>query len=598
MKNLKIKALSFCLIGFLALLTKAYAQVQTFNNRYPTLVLPMYNIDLPINKEIKVINTSNNQEVKLFDAIAKLQNKPSVIVTWSNSDELQNYHLQRLDSLVKLSNMNEINLVIINLNNYFNPASKSFPKNGLESKTLRASIEKKHPKWLEIPFYLGNLYEFNSFYGTTREPFIIYLDNQKKIISTTALSKDVYAKNIYQYITTFAKPPSGKYIFISGGVQIGDKDKADFYVARNKITETTTQIQYLDPKSKKVFFQINYSLNKPNFLLPLRPISCNGTFAYKDENEKIVFEGDCANDYLNNLTTYENNKIVSEMENFTELNENYLINYDEVQGNLNEEIQNFVKPANTLTPVMYSRYNKNGGKVVTEYNNWGKKVSEKNYYPNGKLGFEGNWTIKNWYYENGKIKESSFYVDGKKNGKCSKFYENGKLKSIDLYENGERKPQKGYQKFFENGSKMETRFLDGSEDHFYSNNQLMFKRLPIEQANNASETLFYPNGKVSTKIQFDANGYVTCGSKFYSQAGDLLNKPYVLNKLINTLFELYKNMDLEAKTDDNSITEKNATRFFLKDKQDQFNLWFPLDNKGYEEANGKRYQILVDISCD
>jgi len=102
-----------------------------------------------------------------------------------------------------------------------------------------------------------------------------------------------------------------------------------------------------------------------------------------------------------------------------------------------------------------------------------------NYFSNGKIKDSsyrvngvGDFIIKSWnengqliqsfgfknsnyngtsltFYDNGLIKDSAFFVSGKREGICKKWYENGKLKFIDNYKNGKLEGQQIL--FYENG---------------------------------------------------------------------------------------------------------------------------------------------------
>lgn len=131
----------------------------------------------------------------------------------------------------------------------------------------------------------------------------------------------------------------------------------------------------------------------------------------------------------------------------------------------------------TLNGVM--KHNTIDGQLRDEgYYDMDRLISEKSYYPNGRLSGEGkytgvNWVFKNYddsgkltstmveteidsihyieknFYENGQLHFEALYTNGEQNEVEKTYYRNGKLESENTYVNGySNGPQKDY---YENG---------------------------------------------------------------------------------------------------------------------------------------------------
>ena len=128
------------------------------------------------------------------------------------------------------------------------------------------------------------------------------------------------------------------------------------------------------------------------------------------------------------------------------------------------------------------------------YKNGQKSGSYKYFYPNGKLGIDGN------------------YVSDKLEGEINLYYENGKLFGIRLYKNDLKTGKHTY--FYPNGNlKLEQNFLDGVKEGLYQK--------------------FYENGKIQ-EIFHSQNGKENGNYKYYYENGNLwIEKEYQNGLLMN-----------------------------------------------------------------
>lgn len=156
-----------------------------------------------------------------------------------------------------------------------------------------------------------------------------------------------------------------------------------------------------------------------------------------------------------------------------------------------------------ITGELYTKYT-----IIKFDRNNGKNILcqglKKDYYKNGNLKFEGKYTnegkangLLKFYYENGKTKQIGNYLNGLPHGEVIAYYENDKIRFTTYYKNGKAN---GTQiMYYENGNKESIVPLvddvqNGLVQEFYENGKLK------TEAN-------YLNGKYHGKyIEYDENG--------------------------------------------------------------------------------------------
>lgn len=167
------------------------------------------------------------------------------------------------------------------------------------------------------------------------------------------------------------------------------------------------------------------------------------------------------------------------------------------------------------------------------------------YYLNGQIQWSVN--LKNgiieklWYFEDGQMSQSSYYINDKIEGQNKIWHSNGQIKEISNWRNG---LQNGlYESFYENG-KPESRTnwindkAEGKSEWWYSSGQkknIMFYKSNALDGNNKQ---WYPNGK----LQFEAN--LILGKKNgkvvrYHENGNIQAEGFFKNDKENGVFIWY-----------------------------------------------------------
>jgi len=156
-----------------------------------------------------------------------------------------------------------------------------------------------------------------------------------------------------------------------------------------------------------------------------------GHWVKKDNNNKVVYEGDFKNDVpIGEFKRYHTNGAVKAVMVY---NADQTMAYTKLYDNTGELSAEGNYTANKQKDGMWKYYGqketlclienykegKLNGKVVTLYEN--QNLAEELYWKDGKL--DGQWLR---YYENGNLRMTTQHVDGKRVGEFKVYYINGK----------------------------------------------------------------------------------------------------------------------------------------------------------------------------
>ena len=115
--------------------------------------------------------------------------------------------------------------------------------------------------------------------------------------------------------------------------------------------------------------------------------------------------------------------------------------------------------------------------------NWNiKSSSSKPIAPLFSIFFKLSFLFK--YYPSGKLRNKSFFKDGKKEGESLSYYENGKLKKKILYKNGVRNGEAA--EYYESGII--------KQKAYFINDKLEKENLYYDEKGNLTKTEIYKNG--------------------------------------------------------------------------------------------------------
>ncbi|HFG0564776.1 toxin-antitoxin system YwqK family antitoxin [Flavobacterium psychrophilum] len=157
------------------------------------------------------------------------------------------------------------------------------------------------------------------------------------------------------------------------------------------------------------------------------------------------------------------------------------------------------------------------------------------YHENGNIKYEeklkdGNG-FSRWYYENGQISDSVYYIKNKMHGEIKHWHKNGQIREICGWKNG---IQNGiYETYYENGKPKEKATLindelDGKNERWHKNGQkdfIHFYKLGVREGNVKE---WYSNGKMEIDANYSSgkkNGKVT----LYYENGNLRTEQFFKN---------------------------------------------------------------------
>ena len=158
-------------------------------------------------------------------------------------------------------------------------------------------------------------------------------------------------------------------------------------------------------------------------------------FTFYNFEGGLDLEGDASDDFINNLTYYNKNKIIFAIKDFNSINAALKLRSNEVINNLND-LSSFKRPLKNVSPsATITEYYENGNlKESYLLNSIGQVISKQQGFENGKIKFKITQNEDLRYFENGTLKSSSYYNTlGELNGEQKSFFENGKPKIIENY---------------------------------------------------------------------------------------------------------------------------------------------------------------------
>lgn len=197
--------------------------------------------------------------------------------------------------------------------------------------------------------------------------------------------------------------------------------------------------------------------------------------------------------------------------------------------------------------------NKPTGKAIFYYPG-GKQKSEGAYDENGKR--TGSWEF---YFENGKLKETDIYENGKLNGIVHEYFENGKLRYKSAYAddklvgvrelyhpNGKLAGKENYKDgkyvndgdFFNENGERTLQNGTGYRIDYFSNGNLSFKGNYKNGKREGLNTWFFENGKLKSEFNY-YNGTTAGEYKMYYESGVMKEKGNYSAEKINGLVEFY-----------------------------------------------------------
>jgi antitoxin component YwqK of YwqJK toxin-antitoxin module len=149
------------------------------------------------------------------------------------------------------------------------------------------------------------------------------------------------------------------------------------------------------------------------------------------------------------------------------------------------------------------------------------------YYENNQIKEIRNWKppIQNiiTFFENGKTRSISKYINDKADGESKSYYENGKLQNSDHYINGKKEGTSQYLDSMGNlilYCNYKNDKLEGAYK-FYQNGRLSIVTNYKDGKKNGLEYILYPNGKLATSGAY-LNNNLHGTSSFYSSTGKLI----------------------------------------------------------------------------
>ena len=559
-----------------------FSQIKIFNDEFPDILLPHLSMDKEISSAIKVASKSNNQKIALAEILKKMNQKPTLVLCWTFNNNTQDI-VEPINTIYELSKTNGFQLVLVNVNNHFDPSKPRNPAPiDMSSEFLNKLLVEYYPSWQSIPNYYGNLYDFNSYLGTNQDLFGIFLDAKQQVINsyTADLVKNIDFLKVYtQHIkeNTFSKDT----LYYQNGIRVANAADGNSYILK-KVNDNHIDLTRYALEGNKILVKMSYKTTASNPFYPERAIVADGKFTFYNFEGGLDLEGDASDDFINNLTYYNKNKIIFAIKDFNSINAALKLRSNEVINNLND-LSSFKRPLKNASPsATITEYYENGNlKESYLLNSIGQVISKQQGFENGKIKFKITQNEDLRYFENGTLKSSSYYNTlGELNGEQKSFFENGKPEIIENYQNGKRngsyisyyengqvaeksnyvngEEAKGSQKFYTNG-KLKFVETDAKKEYYYPNGQLFWTN--YYDNSNIIEKMYYANGSPRAVIRFDADGNVICSSEFYDKDGKQIKKPYKLNDLIDSLFDeeafnVYLGRENQKEYDDDSLTDR------------------------------------------
>jgi antitoxin component YwqK of YwqJK toxin-antitoxin module len=557
-----------------------FSQIKIFNDEFPDILLPHLSMDKEVSNAIKVASKSDNKKIALAEILKKMDQKPTLVLCWTFNNNTQDI-VEPINAIYELSKSNDFQLILVNVNNNFNPSKPQIPAPiDMTSEFLNKLLVEYFPSWQTIPNYYGNLYEFNSYFGTNLDLFGIFLDNNKNVVNSHNLMTNVdFVKNYTQYIkeNKFSKDT----LYYQNQVRVAKAADASSYVLKKTNANHIDLTQYTI-EGNQILAKMSYKNIASNPFFPERAIVADGKFSFYNTEGRLELEGDATDDFINNINYYQNNKIIFAIKDYNTINKALQVKSNEVISNL-EDLSTYKRPLNNTTQsATISEYYENGNlKENYILNSIGQVISKQQGYENGKIKLKITQSEDLRYYDNGKLKSSNYYNTlGKLNGEQKTFFENSKPQVIENYENGKKNGV--YIKYFENGQIAEkSTYVDGKraegsqeffttgklkfiktdekKEYYYPNGQLFWT--DYYDNSNRIEKMYNANGTLRGVIRFDNYGYVICPSEFYDKNGKQIKKPYKLNDLIDSLFDeeafkVYLGRENQSEYDDDSLTDR------------------------------------------
>lgn len=559
-----------------------FSQIKIFNDEFPDILLPHLSMDKEISSAIKVASKSNNQKIALAEILKKMNQKPTLVLCWTFNNNTQDI-VEPINTIYELSKTNGFQLVLVNVNNHFDPSKPRSPAPiDMTSEFLNKLLVEYFPSWQSIPNYYGNLYEFNSYFATDMELNGIFLDANKNVIKSYSgdILKDIefvkaYTQHIKEY--TFSKDT----LYYQNQIRVANAAGANSYILK-KVNANHIDLTQYTIEGNKILAKMSYKTTASNPFYPERAIVADGKFTFYNFEGGLDLEGDASDDFINNLTYYNKNKIIFAIKDFNSINAALKLRSNEVINNLND-LSSFKRPLKNASPsATITEYYENGNlKESYLLNSIGQVISKQQGFENGKIKFKITQNEDLRYFENGTLKSSSYYNTlGELNGEQKSFFENGKPKTIDNYQNGKRNGS--YISYYENGQVAERSTYvndertEGSQE-FYTTGNLKYVKTDEKREyyfangklfwtnyydnSNRIEKIYYANGSPRAVIKFDNNGDVICSSEFYDKDGKQIKKPYKLNDLIDSLFDeeafnCYLGRENQKEYDDDDLTDR------------------------------------------
>lgn len=454
-----------------------FSQIKIFNEEFSDILLPHLYMDKEVSITIKVASKSDNQKIALAEILKKMDQKPTLVLCWTFNNNTQDI-VEPINAIYELSKTNGFQLILVNVNNNFNP---SIPRNSapidMTSEFLNKLLVEYFPSWQTIPNYYGNLYEFNSYFGTNLDLFGIFLDNNKNVINCyNQLTNVDFVKDYTQYIkeNKFSKDT----LFYQNQIRVAKDVDANYYILK-KVNADHTDLTGYSLENNKILAKMSYKTTASNSFFPERAIVADGKFSFYNTEGGLDLEGDATDDFINNLTYYHNSKIIFAFKDFNSINAALRVRSNEVINNLND-LSSFKRPLKNASPsATITEYYENGNlKESYSLNSIGQVISKQQGYENGKIKFNITQKENIHYYENGALKSSSYYnAKGELNGEQKSFFENGKPKILENYENGKRNG--GYISYYENGQVAErSDYVNGDRtigaQEFYTTSKIKY----------------------------------------------------------------------------------------------------------------------------
>jgi antitoxin component YwqK of YwqJK toxin-antitoxin module len=206
---------------------------------------------------------------------------------------------------------------------------------------------------------------------------------------------------------------------------------------------------------------------------------------------------------------------------------------------MNENIisLDIIKPDTTVNYYLkdgtYTAYHQNGTlaeKGIVENHQRGS--SWVRYDKEGRIMWTENkknnegWKV--WFYPNGRVWDSTYYIHGKKNGRTKHWYENGSITAIC---NWKMDLKEGMYEFYNEKGQLQskTNWLKG-ERHgewikFYENGQINFQEIYKSGKRDGSCFEYYENGKLRCKGEFK-DDEKTGEWEWYAETGNLESKNF------------------------------------------------------------------------